>query len=254
MASKARSGKVGDWRRDLLLRPAPNGAVATASVAIVVVGAIYCSGYEALTTGLDNWPASLIWAAYSLLPFYLLFELVKRREWRSGSSFCAVKIAGLFVAVTLASLVAERIDFAVGGSAAPPVLLSLLRRLPAIALAGALVALSRYEQRRLPGVRANDNRPEDRFVNPAAMRWIGAADNYLEVHFAGRTDMVRMTMRQAEQRLARAGFVRIHRSIIVNRAVVAHVSTGVRGAEVVLDDGTRLPGGSAFSANLRSLA
>ena len=65
--------------------------------------------------------------------------------------------------------------------------------------------------------------------------------------------MVRMTMREAERTLAKSGFVRIHRSTIVNRAVVEGVEEGERGPEVRLDDGQKLPAGKAFTANLRSI-
>lgn len=220
---------------------------------ILVVGAVYCSGYEALTTGIDNWPASLVWAAYALLPWYLLFEWIRRREHHDRARLSAAAITSLLIAVGMASLLAEQIDYRLASANPPPILLSLLRRTPGIAVTVALIIVSRIvaSSRFARPDKSRANGAE--LVNWPAIRWIAAADNYLEVHYPGRVAMVRMTMREAQRTLESSGFVRIHRSTIVNRAVVEGVEDGERGPEVQLDDGQRLPAGKAFAANLRSL-
>lgn len=251
MASKGSANARTLWG-DLLLKPAPAPAVGAISLTIILAGAVYCSGYEALTTGYDNWPGSLLWATYALLPFYLLIEAIKRIEFRTGRPMPMAAMAGLVLCIAAASLIAERVDYAFGGGGAPPVALSLLRRLPALAIVAGLIFLIRIA-RPSSGGRQGAPAMHD-FADRGAIRWISAADNYLEVHYPGRTAMVRMTMESAQRRLERAGFVRIHRSIIVNRAHVSAIVPGDRGPEVLLEDGQRLPSGSAFSTNLRSLS
>lgn len=247
MASKT-SGMKADWFGALLQRPSSMPAMVVGSFVVLLVGAVYCSGYEALTTGYDNWPGSLIWAAYALLPWYLLFEWIRRREHRQGERVPVLAIAGLLVAVGAGSLAAERLEYGMGSSAAPPVLLSLIRRAPGIAITLALIAVSRI-------VAHPASREDDRFdvadllAKAKAIRWISAADNYLEIHYPGGVAMIRMTMREAERRLAPLGFVRIHRSIIVNRALVDMVESD----RVRLDDGKVLVAGKAFAGNLRTL-
>ena len=245
MASKT-SGQGQKWIGALIVRPARPATILAPSAIIVLAGAVYCSGYEALTTGYDNWPGSLIWAAYALLPWYLLFEWIRHREQMRGERLSGAAIASLLVAVGAASLLAEQVDYRLGDSSPPPVLLSLLRRAPGIVLTIGLIAVSRLVKRRDAGSVAEPS--AQALANWRAIRWIGAADNYLEIHYPDRVAMVRMTMREAERRLQRRGFVRIHRSAIVNRALIAAVAE----EEVQLIGGDRLPVGRAFAANLHA--
>lgn len=251
MASKAgRSDR--NWARALLGQPASPVSVALVSAVVVIVGAVYCSGYEALSTGYDNWPGSLLWATYALLPWYLWFEWTRRLERRRGARLSAFTLAASLMAVAAGSLAAERIDYFLSDSISPPLLLSLLRRTPGIAVVLGLTAISR--QFGAPPTHVQRVRDDDWSLdNPAGIQWIGAADNYLELHVGNRVKTVRMTLSEAERQLAPSGFVRIHRSVLVNRSFVASVERGERGPIARLADGTALQAGKAFAANLRSL-
>ena len=57
---------------------------------------------------------------------------------------------------------------------------------------------------------------ETRFVDVAAIDWIDAAGDYMCFHADGDTHVMRGTMRQLEELLDPATFVRVHRSTIVN--------------------------------------
>jgi DNA-binding LytR/AlgR family response regulator len=59
-----------------------------------------------------------------------------------------------------------------------------------------------------------------------------------------------MTMAQAEQALAGKAFVRIHRSMLVNRARIAGLDRRERPREVRLIDGSVVKVGEAYRANL----
>ncbi|MGH7540207.1 MAG: LytR/AlgR family response regulator transcription factor, partial [Gemmatimonadota bacterium] len=79
------------------------------------------------------------------------------------------------------------------------------------------------------------------FVAPDEIRWVEAAGDYVRLHTAERTHLLRETMRRAEARLRPSGFVRIHRSSLVRLEAIEELQ--VRGdgeCEVILEDGERL--------------
>ncbi|HEX8319581.1 LytTR family DNA-binding domain-containing protein [Longimicrobium sp.] len=80
------------------------------------------------------------------------------------------------------------------------------------------------------------------FVSPAEVRWIQADGHYVLVHTTGgQTHMVRETLRGMEGRLGPAGFVRIHRSTLVNLEQVRELRPWFAGDSLVLlRDGTEL--------------
>ena len=86
-------------------------------------------------------------------------------------------------------------------------------------------------------------RTRDRFVivPASAVRWIGAAANYAELHLAGVTHLVRATMVELEQGLDPARFARIHRGTIVRVECVRAVVPATHGDyDGVLADGHTL--------------
>jgi two-component system, LytTR family, response regulator len=69
--------------------------------------------------------------------------------------------------------------------------------------------------------------------------WIGAADDYCELHVGPRAHLVRQTMNELEERLDPTRFARVHRSTIVSLDRVREMHPHVRGDwDVVLRDGT----------------
>ncbi|HVZ49779.1 MAG TPA: LytTR family DNA-binding domain-containing protein [Gemmatimonadaceae bacterium] len=91
------------------------------------------------------------------------------------------------------------------------------------------------------------------FVPVADVAWIGAADNYLELHAAGRVHLVRGTIRDAEREFA-ATFLRVHRSAMVNMAHIAAVEAQEGGGYVLrLADGARLRTSRQYAAGVRAL-
>jgi two-component system LytT family response regulator len=71
--------------------------------------------------------------------------------------------------------------------------------------------------------------------------WLGALGNYVSVHVGTKSWLLRETISAMEQRLAPHGFVRIHRSTLVNIQRVIELRS-LRDGEftVVLGDGTAL--------------
>jgi two-component system LytT family response regulator len=78
------------------------------------------------------------------------------------------------------------------------------------------------------------------FIDVRDIEYLEAEDYYVLVHARGESHLVRESMRDLEQRLPR-GFVRIHRSTLVNGAFVSELVTEDDGEHiVVLRGGARL--------------
>jgi two-component system LytT family response regulator len=78
-------------------------------------------------------------------------------------------------------------------------------------------------------------------IRLADIDWIEADRDYLSVHSAGKTWLMRETIAAMELRLALSGFVRIHRSALVNAERVKELRPRDKGEyTVVLIDGTEL--------------
>jgi two-component system LytT family response regulator len=81
--------------------------------------------------------------------------------------------------------------------------------------------------------------------------WIEAEDYCARIHLAGRSVLVRETLRTLESRLDPARFARIHRSAIVNLARVREVSPLASGDQrLSLSDGTELRASRTHRAEL----
>ena len=93
------------------------------------------------------------------------------------------------------------------------------------------------------------------FVNPLDVTVAKAEGNYIAlVHKAG-VYLVRETMATTEQKLASFGFVRIHRSILVNTILVKDLRRDSTGTYVLRTiDGRDHPVGRAYKRNLKMIA
>lgn len=90
------------------------------------------------------------------------------------------------------------------------------------------------------------------FIDPAEILWAEAAGNYVELHLAAASHLQRQTLSSLEDQLGALGFVRIHRSRLVNR----HRVRGIAGNDsgdftVTLDDGRQIAGGRRWREALK---
>lgn len=113
------------------------------------------------------------------------------------------------------------------------------------------------ERRALPAPVEIDERIELRdggavvFLAPADVLYVEAAGNYIEFHTAARTHLVRGTLASWEARLSQRGFIRVHRSRLVNRARIGAIKPTPSGdVEIMLDDGRTLNGSRRYRAAL----
>jgi len=78
-------------------------------------------------------------------------------------------------------------------------------------------------------------------VRTVEIQWLEAEDNYVRVHAAGTSYLLRQTLSGMLARLPSACFRRIHRSYAVNLDYVQHLEPWVHGDMiVVMSDGSRL--------------
>ena len=222
------------------------GVPLVASGAVVwLLGAAYCHGYQSLLTGdVGGWAGSLTWSAIAVVPWFALFEWSKQPQGAEALRRPAL-LAGLVAGIALLSIALEySVNFCLGDVSDRFGLL-VMRRMPGIGVSILLIALTRKAVLRRP--------PDPAKVELGALAnavdWVEAADNYIEVHSAGKVSLRRMTMRDAANALERHGFVRIHRRYLVNKSRIV----GVDERSVRLNDGRELPVGTAFASNVRHL-
>jgi DNA-binding LytR/AlgR family response regulator len=91
-----------------------------------------------------------------------------------------------------------------------------------------------------------------RFVRRSEVRYASAQGDYVRLHTAAGDPLVRMSLSALEHRWADAGFVRIHRSILVALAHVDEVRLGTT-RPVVLVHGVELPVSRRHVADVRTL-
>jgi DNA-binding LytR/AlgR family response regulator len=84
-------------------------------------------------------------------------------------------------------------------------------------------------------------------INSADIEWIKAERDYVRIHIGERTHLMRNTMSAISKSLNPAQFVRVHRSAIVNTAVVRQLRLGPTGAHVLrLKNGVEVPVGRSY--------
>ena len=119
-------------------------------------------------------------------------------------------------------------------------------------------ALSRARERLTAGsnerltVRQTDGRAIS--LIPSEIVWIEAQGNNLTLHLRSATLKLRSTLASFCERVRDRGFTRIHRSYVVNAALVRELEPWSHGEYVVImEDGTRLNSSRSFRENLAAL-
>lgn len=96
--------------------------------------------------------------------------------------------------------------------------------------------------------------PRSVLVRTEQIDWIEAERNYIRLHVAGRSHLLRENLSRIESALDPATFCRIHRSTIVNINRIEAIESDFRGEyRVTLHDGTKLSSGRSYRGNLNAL-
>lgn len=89
------------------------------------------------------------------------------------------------------------------------------------------------------------------FLPVSDIRWIGAEGNYVRLCTATESHLLRETMARLEERLDPRGFLRVHRSFIVNLQYVKEVRREANGDSVVImDRGNKVALGRSYRSLL----
>ena len=92
------------------------------------------------------------------------------------------------------------------------------------------------------------------FLRPDEIDWIEADGKYSRLHVGKDVHPVRQPLKQMAERLTQHGFVRVHRSAIVNLDRIRELQPWFHGEYVVLlKDGTKLTSSAAYSVELHQL-
>ena len=93
-----------------------------------------------------------------------------------------------------------------------------------------------------------------RFLTVEKIDWIRAQGNYIELHSAGETFLLRETMDGIERKLNPKDFLRIRRSAIVRIEQIKELHPLFAGEfEVVLKNGVKLASSRRYRKNLDAL-
>lgn len=207
--------------------PLPPRAALLVAVAIIGANTLYCLAYSALAGRGETVAEGIGWSVVNILPWLVAFEAGKRSR-RPALAVAAALALSLALGLLIGRF--QGVGF------------ELVRRLPGAALTLAALWLAARARARAAPAPAPGALP----LLPQQIAWVAAAGNYVELHGAGRPVLHRAPLSAVAAALAPSGFVRIHRSILVDRRRIARVGRD----DVLLDDGTSLKLGKRYRAEL----
>lgn len=221
------------------------------TIVLLAVGTVYCQIYclvalQKMDGSSMPLLSSVVRVGVDIVPPFAAFELAKRVPLRARFWQWLLVVLIFSGAFSVAVLVRSNLSIMSTGLTVRRIAAD---RIPSILLA--LTALTYFHLRpsfasRSAGLRRVSDQP-DQMPPAAAIVWIKAAGNYVEVNAHGRVRLIRITLRQIADMLPAAQFVQIHRSVIINRARLA-VRRGRKSVEMT--DGTVFNVGDAYRSNL----
>lgn len=265
----------GDGGTSGLARLGPWGVVALVAV---VVGFVTASSdlTEINRAGADiHWSEPVLWEVTSAISIVALAPLIGLaiRHWtprednllRTGAIHLALTLPFAALHVLAIYLMRESAYWAVGERygyfARDGVLGTFIyewrKDILVYAAIGAVYWWFQRRAERPPPERPGEARIEIRdgatavFLAPGDIATVEAAGNYITFNTAARNYLVRGTLASWEARLTPNGFVRVHRSRLVNRARISALKPTASGdVEITLDDGRTILGSRRYRERL----
>lgn len=223
---------------------------ALAAVATLLVGAVYCQAHGQLTGVRAPLGVSAWWSVCGTLPSAVVLALALRHATRLSRS-PALGVLALGAAFVLALALGD-LAYAGALDQAGAWLSSSFRAGPlaAVLSIGAMALLWRPKP---PAAVGRQPSPEPAWpVAPGELRVVRSAGNYLLLPLHGREVLVRLPLHVAARRLAPHGFVRVHRTALVNFDRARAVVRRGRRLVVSLDDGTDVAVGRAYARDIQA--
>lgn len=85
------------------------------------------------------------------------------------------------------------------------------------------------------------------------VQWFQAERDYVQVHTAGQSYLIHDSLRRLEERFGGMGFVRTHRSALVNRAAISRLDRTDGVLSILTLSGARAPVSRSCAAGLREM-
>lgn len=107
-----------------------------------------------------------------------------------------------------------------------------------------------WSNRRVPRLMLRDGH-RALFVSARDISWVRADGDYIWVHVGSKQYMLRGSLTELQREFSPLGFLRIHRSLLVNGSRIQGVRPyGDRRRAILLDNGTRLIASRAFRGEI----
>lgn len=239
---------------------------AAALLALLLALTAYCQLHSMAFADRVPLATSLSWAAVTAATWGAAGYFA--RQWRERllamlASGCLARMARasavLFAIALVAANAAMIIEIANSEFTASDLPKRLLRYGPAAAATAAFGACWLLLQRRVSPEPAGEwlHLPQEPrlMLRRSDVQLIRSAGNYCELHADGRIHLVRTTLKDLEGQLEGRGFVRVHRTAMVNLSRIAAIAPapGSKRLQVELEGGAQVPVGRAFVCRLRNI-
>jgi hypothetical protein len=225
-----------------------------AAAGLSLAAAAYCLIHGFVIDVEMNLPRTLGWAVTSTLPWLCAWEGLKWVDTRPAQSLQLTLSAGVLI---VALVVCVALEYALGAiySTDTDSLAQIVYRLLPIPFG---IAVVRWLVRPAKPARASPSDPVLNVptrqgtlaVRACDIEYIKAAGNYVELVTGSRTLLMRTTLQELSDQLRAVGFLRVHRSVLVNPLHVVATRRGRRGRRVIeVRSGAQLPVGRQFGDN-----
>jgi hypothetical protein len=240
----------------LSARPALAGALLLA-----IAAAIYCQAHGALDGAPAVLEVSLLWGACQGggwgLAAVAALPLLRRAVGAPAAPVGALKAAAAVTGLAFAGgVTAAWLWTLVGDGAAEPLVRLMFGLAPGAGVMGVGAGLATWLWPRAPtAVGEWLTLPEAPFLRLRVrdVTVVAAAGNYCELATADGPVLVRAPLGVLAARWGDAGFLRVHRSRLVNQARISRMSRSRVGrCTLLMDDGTVVPVGDAWREALAS--
>ena len=235
---------------------------------LILLATGYCLAHGLVMNDELNLPRTLGWAVASTLPWVFAWEGLKRVSGRPEPGLRMLLSSALLIAALVVSAALEyalSAIYSVDTDSFAEILYRLLPILVGVATVRLLLppsrsvgrdAVSQTERLResqIERVLNVQTRHGMLAVRACDVEYVKAAGNYVELITGDRTLLMRVTLHDLGEQLRAVGFVRVHRSLLVNALHVVAVARGPRGRRIVrMRGGAELPIGRQFDDTARA--
>lgn len=225
-----------------------------AAAGLSFAAAAYCLVHGLVIDDELNLPRTLAWAVVSTFPWLCAWEGLKRLSAKPAQPLQLLLAAALLIAALVVCAALEYGLSAIYSTDTDSLAQVVYRLLPipfGIAVVRWLLRPSKHRPKsQVEPILDVPTRRGVLAVRACDIEYVKAAGNYVELITSDRTLLMRTTLQDLSAQLGGAGFVRVHRSLLVNPLHVVATRRGPRGRRLVaLRSGAELPVGRQFGDN-----